>query len=203
MQKILTKLHTIMSEVERMEKDGKNTMQNYNYLSETQITEKMKDLLTKHKVLFSHSTSLLNTIQGKTAKGTDTLLTQVQVAYKFYDVESGEYIEGTEIGQGQDTGDKGVYKAVTGAVKYIFMKNFMIPTGDDPEKDTHVKPTAKPRQHITGQGDCPECNGLGTIKFVPAGKTKTGKSYPDFYACTACEKRYQTKPTYKSTFNLK
>jgi hypothetical protein len=28
-----------------------------------------------------------------------------------------------------------VYKAITGAVKYIFMKTFQISTGDDPEKD--------------------------------------------------------------------
>ena len=36
-----------------------------------------------------------------------------------------------------EVGDKGVYKAITGAVKYIFMKNFLIPTGDDPEKDNN------------------------------------------------------------------
>jgi hypothetical protein len=42
------------------------------------------------------------------------------------------------IGEGQDAGDKGPYKAMTGAQKYALMKTFMIPTGDDPEADEDV-----------------------------------------------------------------
>lgn len=37
------------------------------------------------------------------------------------------------IGEGMDTGDKAIYKAITGAQKYVLMKTFLIPTGDDPE----------------------------------------------------------------------
>lgn len=36
-------------------------------------------------------------------------------------------------GDGLDKGDKGLYKAYTGAIKYLLMKTFLIPTGDDPE----------------------------------------------------------------------
>jgi hypothetical protein len=32
--------------------------------------------------------------------------------------------------------DKGVYKALTGSEKYFLMKAFLIPTGDDPEKES-------------------------------------------------------------------
>ena len=33
-------------------------------------------------------------------------------------------------------GDKGLYKAITGANKYFLFKLFQIETGDDPERDT-------------------------------------------------------------------
>jgi hypothetical protein len=66
--------------------------------------------------------SVLNTI----ASGT----------YKFMDAEGkSDCIEGTWFGSGSDTGDKGLYKAITGGIKYVLNTNFLIPTGDDPEKD--------------------------------------------------------------------
>jgi hypothetical protein len=47
------------------------------------------------------------------------------------------------VGEGQDAGDKAVYKAMTGALKYCLLKTFLIPTGDDPERDeTPAKPPA-------------------------------------------------------------
>ena len=51
------------------------------------------------------------------------------------DSETGECVSGMFYGVGQDSGDKGIWKAVTGAIKYIMTSTFLIPTGDDPEKD--------------------------------------------------------------------
>jgi len=119
-----------------MPKDGKNDFQNYLYLSEAQVSLKMRDLLNKHGVVFSHATNILSESDWINTKGIRQNMVTVNVNYKFYDVASGEFIEGSECGQGVDSGDKGIYKAITGAVKYIFMKNFLIPTGDDPEKST-------------------------------------------------------------------
>ena len=138
MENILAKLHAIQKEVKKMEKDGHNDFQNYNYLSETQITTKMKEILENNKVVFSHSSKITNVITYQNAKRATNFLTNVIINYTFYDIESGEKLRGKASGQGTDSGDKGVYKAITGAIKYIFMKNFLIPTGDDPEKDIKV-----------------------------------------------------------------
>lgn len=187
-KQILNKLFLIMNEVEHMEKDGKNTFQNYNYLSETQVTMKMKELLTKHKVVFFQSSEITGTIEGKTAKGVDQILTNILVRFTFYDVESGESIEGTEAGQGQDSGDKGVYKAITGAIKYIFMKNFLIPTGDDPENEQKTaqhsgtqsrSPAAQPPSATAKSKACPEC---GTVAYEKSGQ------YGPYYRCQPCNK---------------
>jgi hypothetical protein len=58
--------------------------------------------------------------------------------FKFIDGETGEELVFHSEGEGQDAGDKGIYKAITGAQKYALMKAFMIPTGDDPEADSGV-----------------------------------------------------------------
>lgn len=137
---ILQKLHLIQSEIEHMEKDGHNNFQNYSYLSETQVTLKMKQLFDLHKVMFVYNSQITDKLEiSPTKAGTKQYVVDVRVDYKFVDVESGESVDGYACGQGSDVADKGVYKAITGAIKYIYMKTFNIPTGDDPERDAPRK----------------------------------------------------------------
>lgn len=133
---IYAKLAAIRGEVGYMTKDGKNTSQGYSYLSETQVAVTFKELLDKYKVHFEYSSEITNVTPTPSGK---QMLTDVQVNYSFVDIETGEKSTGRAAGQGSDPTDKGVYKAITGAVKYIFMKTFLIPTGDDPENDKEVK----------------------------------------------------------------
>ncbi len=130
--KILKKLFQVQTEIGQMSKQGKNDFQNYNYLMEAQVTEKMKELFDKNGIFFCYSSKITGTHEVGTQ-----MVTDVEVTYQFVDIESAEHVAGVACGQGADKGDKGVYKAITGAVKYIYMKTFNIPTGDDPEKDTN------------------------------------------------------------------
>ena len=132
--KILAKIHAIQKDVKAMAKEGTNEFQKYKYLMEAQVAEQFKELLEKHGVAFITSSKITGVI-APLESGAKQFLTSVAVDYRFIDVESGEEIYGTAAGQGTDSGDKGVYKAITGAIKYIFMKNFLIPTGFDPEED--------------------------------------------------------------------
>jgi hypothetical protein len=61
--------------------------------------------------------------------------TFVTCKYSFVDIETGESIDGTFIGSGNGRDEKGNYAAVTGAIKYILTSNFIVPTGEDPEKN--------------------------------------------------------------------
>ena len=63
-------------------------------------------------------------------------LTVIRIKFQFIDGTTGERTDMQEIvSYGDDPGDKGIYKALTGAVKYALMKTFLIATGDDPEAD--------------------------------------------------------------------
>lgn len=50
--------------------------------------------------------------------------------------ESGETREYVCFGEGQDRADKAMYKAFTGAKKYLLSNIFNVPTTDDPEQDS-------------------------------------------------------------------
>ncbi len=132
-QKIAKKINTIQEKVGYMSKGGTNTAQGYKFLADAQIMEKFNELFQENKVVFIYTSKITSTQPTPSTKQT---LTNVEVVYEFFDVESGESIAGVAAGQGTDPSDKGVYKAITGAIKYVFMKTFLIPTGDDPENDT-------------------------------------------------------------------
>lgn len=129
---VLKKLVKVQKDVGYMAKEGRNASQGYNYLSEAQISEEFKALLEKHGLFFYCSSDITNVQPSPSGK---QIITDVRVRYRFIDTATGEYIAGVSAGQGSDATDKGVYKAITGAIKYIFMKTFLIPTGDDPEND--------------------------------------------------------------------
>ena len=204
---IYQKMHAIMSEVGVIEKDKTNSFQKYEYASEFAIKKHLQPLLVKHGVLFNISIVEQSVIEGKDSKGQDKLTTLAKFRYSFTSVDDAQQIEGEFFGQGQDAGDKGLYKAITGAIKYILTSSFLIPTGDDPESDTSPRnapvrptPTRQPVQEInyTGQEDDPfegmetvaktsimDMPGVGdwgsaqtiTAITVKKGVSKTGKPY--------------------------
>jgi hypothetical protein len=73
--------------------------------------------------------------KGFGAKG-DENLTTIKLSYEFINVDNpSEKLAGSFEGCGSDKGDKGAYKAITGALKYALTSTFLIETGDDPEKE--------------------------------------------------------------------
>lgn len=135
---IYAKLASMRREVPFMTKSGTNNSQNYNFLQEAQVTELFKGLCDTHGIWFEYNSKIVSIQPNASGK---QILTTVEVHYAFVDVDTGERVEGSAVGQGTDANDKGVYKAITGAVKYIFMKNFLIVTGDDPEHEAGATST--------------------------------------------------------------
>jgi hypothetical protein len=127
---ILKKLNLIFQEVGEIKKDGVNKAFNYAYVTEAQLKRVLQPLLKKYGVIFK-----LDIVDQKVDYSGKIPLTLITVKYSFLDPESGEVLEGTFCSQGSDTADKGIFKAITGAIKYILSSVFLIPTGGDPEED--------------------------------------------------------------------
>jgi len=139
---IYKKLIDIWREMpDKISKDGMNAYQRYSYVTESRIKEVLQPLLKKHGILF-----LINVENQETIQLDKQILTLIRVKYQFIDAETGEKIEGTFCSQGADIGDKGIFKAVTGAVKYILMNIFLVASGDDPENEERPETKKQPSQ---------------------------------------------------------
>lgn len=129
-----TKLVKVMDGVSRIKKNGYNSFHKYSYVTEADVIEAVKTELVKQGL------SLTQSVKSFSQSGD---ITTVLVDYTITDADTGEACVSTCIGAGQDKGDKGPYKALTGSMKYFLMKSLLIPTGDDPEaSDGDGKSTA-------------------------------------------------------------
>lgn len=132
--KLAAKLAKILGDIGKVEKTGTNEHFKYKYLTESALVYAVRGRLAEAGVfVFTSVESQAVMIVGE--EGNKTGLTTVTTRHTFVDGESGESFEVLSQGQGMDNGDKGGYKAVTGAMKYFLYKSFMIPTDDDPEAD--------------------------------------------------------------------
>src|SRR5690606_3753984 len=64
--------------------------------------------------------------------------------FEIIDRETGEREVYTAYGSGADMGDKGLYKAYTGAIKYFLANNLLVAEGNDPESDEEEMRQVRP-----------------------------------------------------------
>ncbi|HHY13322.1 MAG TPA: hypothetical protein GX526_01575, partial [Thermoanaerobacterales bacterium] len=160
------KLLNIMEAVKYIQKRGVNRHFGYTYATEADVAEAVREEMIKQKVVAIPSVieDSIREIQGR--KGT-LFVARAKIKFTFIDIETGKSIDFIMVGEGQDVGDKAIYKAITGCQKYALMKLFLIPTGDDPELDKQEPEEEKTK--IT------EAQLLERIKAVELGDEK----YPD------------------------
>lgn len=132
---LIAKLAKVMSEISRVKKNGVNQFQRYAYATEADLVEEVREKLGLAGIfIFTECVEIIQRETGrKTSGGLAILITRVKVKHTFCDSDSQEVFELHSYGEGEDSGDKGIYKAMTGAVKYFLAKNFLMSTGDDPE----------------------------------------------------------------------
>ena len=127
----------IMSEMDAIGKDHTNKQQgNFKYRGIDDVMNALHPLLIKHKV-FLVPEILEQTREERTTKAGGNLIYSIcKIKYTFY-AEDGSKIESIVIGEGMDSGDKATNKAMAVAFKYVCFQVFCIPTGDDPDAESH------------------------------------------------------------------
>ena len=133
---LVMKLAEVMQEVKYIQKRGFNSFHKYKYATESDVAEKVREELASRHIMMIPNVVSQSTREHTNAKGKTEYIATITMEFRFIDGESGEEISFHSVGEGQDSGDKAVYKGITGAQKYALMKVFMIPTGDDPEADS-------------------------------------------------------------------
>lgn len=135
---ITNKLIAVMNDVSHIAKNGTNDFHKYKYATSADVLEKINSAFVRYGICPVAKAKLISLETVTNAKGNQERLATVQMFIRLVDVESGEYVDIAGLGNGQDSGDKAVMKAQTAAIKYAFMMNFCISTGDDPEADANT-----------------------------------------------------------------
>jgi len=133
----------VRQQVAHVAKQGWNEHQQYAYATESDLSREIRPLLDQAGLLILPDCTEY--------KIDDQGVTHILMAYTVVDVETGETAGPFRVlGSGSDPqregrhGDKGAYKANTGAYKYLLTRLFMIDTGDDPEGDGEEAPEERP-----------------------------------------------------------
>lgn len=137
---IYEKIAAIMQDVQYLAKDDhvKFGQTSYKALSEEKVTSIMRAELMKYKLV------VFPIEQSASRSGN---ISHVDVKYRMVNVENPEeYIEIASAGDGVDTQDKGSGKAMTYAFKYMWLRTFALPTGEDPDKISSDELDAKAAQ---------------------------------------------------------
>ena len=125
---------SLLVEMGVLEKKGNNDFDHYKYFTEAQYKDVSNQLLTKAGLELK--TTEIECFQYQQPNSKTPVGRIVKMLFTLTDTETGFYEESIIRGEGLDRGDKAGYKAYTGAIKYYLANTFMIPTGDDPEKET-------------------------------------------------------------------
>lgn len=142
--KILTALHAIMGACGYVQKKGKNQFHNYKYAGEGNLLEVLRPAMVEHGLLLIPSHKSVSEID---VNGITVACVEYTLAHKDGDVWPEKivaYGAGGDKNSKGGVGDKGLYKALTGANKYLLFKLFQIETGDDPERDADDAPESLP-----------------------------------------------------------
>lgn len=126
-------LRKALNEMGILKKGAKNNFDKYSYFSEAQYKKLFTELLSNNGLELKFNTVRYETFDGTERQANGRLAT---LDFTLIDTETGFYEESQITGEGIDKGDKGLYKAYTGAVKYYLANTFLVATGDDPETES-------------------------------------------------------------------
>jgi hypothetical protein len=138
---IYQRMNNVMKEISYVQKDGTVTIRtaggsfSYKAVSHDAVTTAIRQAIVDNGIVVQI------TVPEHTASADagGYRLTELKVQARFINIDNpSEYIEYSAIGHGMDRGDKGPGKALSYAVKYIYLKAFLLATGEDDEAAVHL-----------------------------------------------------------------
>lgn len=168
-------IQLVMDEIGAIGKNKRNTIQGFNFRGIDDVMNTLHPLLAKANIFIVPNVLEIQREERTNSKGTTLIYTLAKVEYTFTSTEDRSTVTATVYGEGMDSGDKSLNKAMSIAMKYACFQIFCIPTEEmvDPDRDSYqVEPKkvpAKPQYP-------PEF--LSACKFVAGGST-LGKLYKE------------------------
>lgn len=121
-------------------KNSKNQTQGWMFRGIDAVYNAINPALAKNKVCIVPTVLDMQREERTTSKGGNLIYSILKVQFTFY-AEDGSSIDCVVFGEGMDSGDKSINKAMSIAYKYACFQVFCIPTEEmkdaDPDNETH------------------------------------------------------------------
>ena len=132
---LIQKLAEACDAVGGIEKKGRNTMQNYDYVRAADVAKAIRHELFSRGVVILADEQTPEWREFQTAKG--SIMRECTLRVTYHITDGSQEILMNAYGVAMDSGDKAIYKSKTGALKYFLRCLGLIPDEkDDPEHDS-------------------------------------------------------------------
>lgn len=134
---IYEKIAGILKETKAITKSEKNKQQDFMFRGIDNVMNELHDIFAKNEV-FILPTVLEYTVDVRqTVKGGTLFHTRVKVKFQ-YTTTDGSFVETQNVGEAMDSGDKGMNKAMSIALKYSLLQMLLIPTEEPKDPDANT-----------------------------------------------------------------
>lgn len=148
-------MQKLVEEIGSIGKTRKNPQQGYNFRGIDDCLNNLQPALLKARVFLVPRIVEMSREERASKSGGVLIYTTVKGEYDFVSSEDGSKVTAITFGEGMDSSDKSLNKAMSGALKYAIIQTLSIPTEEliDSERDTH-EPAAKasPKSEKQAQG---------------------------------------------------
>lgn len=132
---IYQRLLKISAAIGKLEKAGRNNFAKYDYVTEADVMAALKSACVEVGVVIIPTVEQCERILEPHGDKSREVM-RIKMHFTLVNSDNPEEkIKSVIFGCAHDSGDKAIWKAITGCYKYFAMKLFMLSTGDDPEND--------------------------------------------------------------------
>ena len=135
--RIYQAIQKVMAKVGAVGKDSLNPQQRYKYRSIDAVMNALHPALVDAGVFVAPEVLETSREERTTKNGAVMIYSVAKIRYTFY-CDDGSSVQAVVIGEGMDSGDKSMNKAMSAAFKYALFQTFCIPTEEmhDSEEDS-------------------------------------------------------------------
>ncbi len=136
-QLIYGRIANILKETRAISKTEKNQQQGFKFRGIDNVMNELHELFSKNDVFILQEVQSFTTENRITKSGGTNTFTRATIKFKYMTTD-GSCVETTNVGEAMDSGDKGMNKAMSIALKYSLLQMFLIPTEESKDPDLNT-----------------------------------------------------------------
>lgn len=142
--KIYGAIAAIMRETKAITKSSRNQQQGFMFRGIDAVMNELHDLFANNGVFILPEVLDYTVTEKVTVKGGLLYYTRAKIKFHFVADDASEVCT-INVGEAMDSGDKGMNKAMSIALKYALMQMLLIPTEEQKDPDEATPPETRPR----------------------------------------------------------